>query len=70
MDANRDNDDVFADVMALFGSLPSKEKSEVKRKKKTKMAVEETEWIEEWETFSGQRIVFVLGMYYVRFISF
>ena len=61
MDSNRNIDDVFADVMKIFGELPPKEVRKVKRKKQKIPVDAETDWVEEWETFSGQRIVFVLG---------
>ena len=61
VDSNRNIDDVFADVMKIFGELPPKEVRKVKRKKQKIPVDAETDWVEEWETFSGQRIVFVLG---------
>ena len=62
MDANRNVDEVFTDVMKVLGELPPKEKHKVKKKKTMKVKAQETEWVKEWETFSGQMIVFVLGM--------
>ena len=60
IDANRDVDEIFADVRALFGALPPKEVKKIRRRKKKVVATEEEEE-EEWIEFSGQRIVFVLG---------
>ena len=62
IDANRDVDEIFADVRALFGALPPKEVKKIRRRKKKVVATEEEEEEEEeWIEFSGQRIVFVLG---------
>ena len=55
-------DEVYVEVRALFGALPRKEARKIKRKKNTlPLANAEESEGDEFEEFSGQRIVFVLG---------
>ena len=50
-------------MCAIFGTLPPKEVRKIRRKKTKQNAVLEDEEEDEWEDFSGQRIVFVLGSF-------
>lgn len=59
IDANRGVNEVFTDVRLLFGGLPAKKATKIKKKNKVFATYQEKG--EELLEFSGQRVVFVLG---------
>ena len=61
IDANREVNEVFTDVLSLFGGLPAKKATKIKKKNKVFTTYQEKG--EELLEFSGQRVVFVLGKF-------
>lgn len=61
IDANRGVNEVFTDVRLLFGGLPAKKATKIKKKNKVFATYQEKG--EELLEFSGQRVVFVLGKF-------
>ena len=61
IDANRGVNEVFIDVRLLFGGLPAKKATKIKKKNKVFTTYQEKG--EELLEFSAQRVVFVLGKF-------
>ncbi|XP_048587761.1 adenylate kinase isoenzyme 5 isoform X3 [Nematostella vectensis] len=61
VDATRTVGEICMDVYKIFDGLPTKVAQKVKRRKKKAKTSAESEDEGEWEEFTGQRIVFVVG---------